>query len=123
MGKHLTLMAKLSFTEGTWRKDPWFRDLCSALASCKTAEEVADFLRDVGTLSELKAWSERWAVANHVAAGRTYRAITAKTGASTTTVTRVARFLQSGEGGYRRILARRNHHHHLTSSRGERMVP
>ena len=35
-------MAKRRFTEAGWRKDPWFRALCSALASCKSEEEVAE---------------------------------------------------------------------------------
>ena len=115
-------MAKRSFTEGNWIKDPWFRALCKAIAACKTETEVADFLRDVGTLTELQAWSERLEVAKRVALGETYRKIMEKTGASTTTVTRVARFLQSGEGGYQRILKLATHHHHPAASRGERMA-
>jgi len=115
-------MARKSFTEGNWRNDPWFRALCTAIATCKNETEIADFLRDVGTLTELQAWSERLEVAKRVLQGDTYRAITAKTGASTTTVTRVARFLQSGEGGYQRILKLAKHHHHSATSRGERMA-
>ena|SRR3989338_9281819 len=104
-------MAKRSFTEGTWKADPWFRSLCKALADCKNTEQVADFLRDVGTLSELKAWSERFEVAKQIASGKTYRMITEKTGASTTTVTRVGSYLFDGEGGYKRALASLSHHH------------
>ncbi len=115
-------MSRQSFTESNWRKDPWFKDLCKTLASCKTEAEVADFLRDVGTLTELKAWSERFQVAKQVQEGKTYRQITEDTGASTTTVTRVARFLQSGEGGYRKALGSKQHHHHHAASRGERMA-
>jgi TrpR-related protein YerC/YecD len=103
-------MAKRSFTEGTWRADPWFRNLCRALASCRNAEEIANFLRDVGTLSELKAWSERFEVAKQIAGGKTYREITEKTGASTTTVTRVGSYLFDGEGGYTRALTSLTHH-------------
>jgi len=122
MQAHLLTMAKRSFTEGNWRKDPWFRALCKAIAACKSEAEIADFLRDVGTLTELQAWSERLEVAKRVVQGETYRAITAKTGASTTTVTRVARFLQSGEGGYQRILKLAKLHHHSASARSERMA-
>ena len=115
-------MAKRSFTEGNWRNDPWFRALCKAIAACKSEAEIADFLRDVGTLTELQAWSERLEVAKRVVQGETYRTITEKTGASTTTVTRVARFLQSGEGGYQRILKLAKHHHHSKAFRDERMA-
>jgi TrpR-related protein YerC/YecD len=97
-------MVRRAFSEQTWRAHPWFRDLCRAFAACKGENEVADFLRDVGTLAELQAWSERLQVARRVARGENYRAIMQQTGASTTTVTRVARFVHDGAGGYRRAL-------------------
>lgn len=113
-------MSKRRFTEIGWRTDPSFRALCRALAACNTEKTVADLLRDVGTLSELKAWSERFEIARLLKAGKPYRAICSITGASTTTVTRVASFLQSGEGGYRAAFA--GHHHHASFPRGEKMV-
>jgi len=113
-------MSKRSFTQSGWRNDPTFRALCSAFLACKTEKQIGDFLRDIGTLSELQAWSERLQVAKQLKEGRTYRTIASMTGASTTTVTRVANFLQDGEGGYRRVL--KNHHHHALSPRGEKMV-
>ncbi len=101
-------MAPKTFTEHNWRKDPAFKALCRALASCQTPRAVADLLRDIGTLTELQAWSERLEVARLLATGKTYREIADVTGASTTTVTRVARFLQGGEGGYRRLWKEHN---------------
>ena len=97
-------MAPKTFTEHNWRQIRRSRRCCRALASCKTPAAVADLLRDIGTLTELQAWSERLEVARLLATGKTYREIADVTGASTTTVTRVARFLQGGEGGYRRLL-------------------
>ncbi len=93
-----------NFTEDTYKRDPWFKALCSALTECKTEEEMAELLRDVGTLSELQAWSERLEVARQLSGGFSYREVAKNTGASTTTVTRVARFIQNGTGGYRRFL-------------------
>lgn len=117
------LMPKRTYTEGTWRADPWFRALCNALAACKTETQVADFLRDVATLSEMRAMSERLEVARRIAAGQTYRQISKETGASTTTVTRVGNFLMGGAGGYRKSLNYIvDHHHHSASKRGRRMV-
>lgn len=113
-------MARRSFTEGNWRKDPWFTALCRAIAACKGEKEVAAFLRDVGTLSELQAWSERLEVAKQISNGKTYREICKSTGASTTTITRVAKFLE-GDGGYQRILKSATHHH-ASAPRGKRMV-
>lgn len=103
-------MGKRRFTEDSWRKEPWFRSLCSAIAQCKNEQEVAAFLRDIATLSELQAWSERLEVARLLAQGMSYRAIAKATGASTTTVTRVAKFLENGEGGYRSVLHAHRHH-------------
>ncbi len=97
-------MAKRKYTEETWRTDPWFRALNRALVHCKTEQEMADLLRDVGTLSELQAWAERLEVAKQLAHGYSYRQVAANTGASTTTVTRVAKFIENGEGGYRTYL-------------------
>lgn len=76
-----------------------------------------DFLRDVGTLSELKEWSERLEVARLLAQGISYREVAKRTGASTTTVTRVAKYMENGAGGYRKIL--NVHRHHRLLSRTE----
>ncbi|OGH96682.1 MAG: hypothetical protein A2039_01645, partial [Candidatus Melainabacteria bacterium GWA2_34_9] len=67
--------------------------------------ELADFLRDAATLSELKEMSERWAIVRDLATGKSYVDVSERTGASTATVTRVARFLFDGTGGYRQALA------------------
>lgn len=107
---------KRRFTEDAWRKEPWFKNLCAALRSFKTDEDMANFLRDIATLSELQAWSERLEVARLLAKGLSYRQIAKETGASTTTVTRVAHFLENGEGGYRRFLNAHRHHRMLAKS-------
>ena len=98
------------FTEDAYRREPWFRALCQAMLTCKSEEEMGNFLRDVGTLSELQAWSERLEVARQLSKGLSYREVSRLTGASTTTVTRVAKFIENGPGGYRRILNVHRHH-------------
>lgn len=113
-------MGKKRFTEGTWRSDSRFKRLCAAFRACRTEREVADFLRDVATLAEMKAMSERLEVARLLAAGVSYREAAACAPSSTATVTRVASFLNGGAGGYRSIL--KVHGHHRSSPRGERMV-
>jgi TrpR-related protein YerC/YecD len=95
-------MPKKRYNEGEWKNDPWFRALCCAISSCKTEEEVGNILRDIGTLSELRSWSERLEVAKLLTTGLTYRQVAAKTGASTTTVTRVAKYLSNGTGAYKK---------------------
>ncbi|PJE76005.1 DNA-binding transcriptional regulator [Candidatus Uhrbacteria bacterium CG10_big_fil_rev_8_21_14_0_10_48_11] len=106
-------MAKQRFLEKNYRQNPWFRQLCRAFLSCKTEAQLADLWRDVATLAELQALSERLEVASLIAEGRTYREVTQKTGASTTTVTRVASFLREGSGGYRRVV--KKHHRNQSS--------
>jgi TrpR-related protein YerC/YecD len=101
---------KRRFTEESWRKEPWMRALVAAIHSLKTEEDVANFLRDVATLSEMQALSERLEVARLLAQGYSYRQVAKATGASTTTVTRVAHFLENGEGGYRTVLKAHRHH-------------
>jgi TrpR-related protein YerC/YecD len=103
-------MAKRRFTEDSWRREPWFKSLVAALRSRRSDEDIENFLRDIATLSELQALSERLEVARLIAQGLSYRQVAAKTGASTTTVTRVASFLENGEGGYRDVLHTHRHH-------------
>lgn len=58
------------------------------------------FLRDLCTLSELKAMSERFEVVKRISQGENYRRISKETGVSTATITRVGYWLKNGEGGY-----------------------
>jgi TrpR-related protein YerC/YecD len=86
-------------------------DLCEALLLLKDRDEARNFLIDLCTPAELKALSERWVIARILDQGQaSYRDISAQTGASTTTVGRVARFLEKeGFQGYRLILDRLRH--------------
>ena len=113
---------KRRFTEDSWRKEPWFQTLRTALRSCKTDADMENFLRDIATLSELQALSERLEVARLLGNGLSYRQIAKETGASTTTVTRVAHFLENGEGGYRRFL-NVHRHHRMAKKPMEKPVP
>ena len=103
------------FTEDSYKKEPWFRALCQAMLSCKSEEEMGNLLRDVGTLSELQAWGERLEVARQLSKGFSYREVSRLTGASTTTVTRVAKFIENGPGGYRKVLNVHRHHRILSA--------
>jgi TrpR-related protein YerC/YecD len=83
------------------------RDLFEAILGLEDQDEVERFLRDLCTLSELQAMAHRWEVVKLVELGLPYQEISRQTGASTTTVTRVAHWLRYGEGGYRLALERR----------------
>lgn len=83
------------------------KDLFEVIASLESPKEAERFLRDLCTLSELEAMAHRWEAAQLLDQGLPYHEISRRTGASTTTVTRVAHWLRHGEGGYRQALERR----------------
>lgn len=83
-------------------------ELAEALLLLKTADEVYLFLKDLCTPQEITALKERWRVCQLLEAGNlSYRDIHRLTGASLTTISRVARFLKDEPyQGYRLILDR-----------------
>ena len=82
-------------------------DIVDALLLLQSREEVEAFIRDLMTPAEIKAFRERWQIVQLLDKGENYRAISAATGASVTTVTRVARFLKDEPyQGYRLVLDR-----------------
>jgi TrpR-related protein YerC/YecD len=83
------------------------RDLLGTVLTLEDMEEAERFFRDLCTLSELEAMAHRWQVAKLVDQGLPYHEVSRRTGASTTTVTRVAHWLRHGEDGYRLALDRR----------------
>ena len=89
----------------TW-KTPQLKKLARAFLSLKTEEELLNFLRDLCTLDELEEFGTRWEIAQMLAKGDSYRSIAKKTKVSTTTVTRIALWLEHGEGGYKAALAK-----------------
>ena len=84
--------------------------LARALLTLQTPQEIRAFLDDLCTPSEMRAFAERFRVARLLDEGQlSYRDISERTGASTTTVTRVARFLREmPHQGYRLVLDRLN---------------
>jgi TrpR-related protein YerC/YecD len=80
--------------------------LIDALLRLDSRDDAERFLRDLCTLGELRAMAQRWAVARLLDAGLHYAEISKQTGASTATITRIASWLNHGEGGYRRMLDR-----------------
>ena len=77
------------------------KDLFRAVLLLKSVDECEQFFRDLCTIQELKSLTERWHIAKMIWHGFPYRAITQKTGASSTTIARVAHWLTYGKGGYR----------------------
>jgi TrpR-related protein YerC/YecD len=82
-------------------------DLFEAILSLRTLDEAQRFFRDLCTLQEIEAMTHRWQAARLLDRGLPYLEVSAQTGASTTTVTRVAQWLRRGADGYRLVLDRR----------------
>jgi TrpR-related protein YerC/YecD len=74
--------------------------LCEALLSLRNAGEMQAFLHDLCTPAELEALVDRWSVVPYLLDGVAYREIHERTAVSITTIGRVARFLNQGNGGY-----------------------
>ena len=95
------------FQDSAW-KTPALRRLARIFLSIDKEEDLLNFLRDLCTRDELVELSQRWKIAELLAAGHLYRSIAAKTKVSTTTVTRIAEWLEHGTGGYRATLKKIN---------------
>ena len=88
-----------------WRT-PDVEALFGAIRRLDTPDETERFFRDLCTLNELHDLGQRWAVVRLLDSGLHYAEISKRTGASTATITRIASWLNHGEDGYRRALAR-----------------
>jgi TrpR-related protein YerC/YecD len=88
-----------------WRT-PDTEELWRAVLALRTADEAAAFFRDLCTFQELSELSQRWAVVRLLESALPYREIADRSGASTTTITRINQWRQHGTGGYRLVLDR-----------------
>ena len=76
-------------------------ELFEAVLCLETVEECRAFFKDLCTVPELKALSQRYQVAKLRTENHVYSDIVAQTGASTATISRVNRSISyDGSGGY-----------------------
>lgn len=80
--------------------------LFESILSLKTEEECYRFFEDLCTVPELRAMSQRLAVARMLSQKRVYSDIVNETGASTATISRVNRSLNYGCDGYELVFGR-----------------
>lgn len=80
--------------------------LFKVILSLKNADECYKFFEDLCTVPELKAMSQRLAVARMLSSKRVYSDIVSETGASTATISRVNRSLNYGCDGYELVFGR-----------------
>ena len=87
-------------------KKPRSDDMYEAILTLKTVDECKRFFDDLCTVPELKAMSQRLAVAHMLSQKQVYSDIVAETGASTATISRVNRSLNYGSDGYDLVFSR-----------------
>ena len=80
-------------------RTPDVDDLLSVLAALDDPDAIFALLEDLFTVREIRETSQRLGVARLLAAGKSYAAIEAETGASATTIARVSKCLSYGAGG------------------------
>ena len=79
------------------------RALVKAFLKLKTEKEMAAFLRDLMTIKEIEEFANRLEMARLLKKGLSYKKIADKLNVSTTTVARVAFWLNQGCGGYKKV--------------------
>lgn len=75
-----------------------------AVLGLRDKEECYAFFEDICTVSELQAMAQRLYVAQLLDKGMTYQEISAATGASTATISRINKCLEYGTDGYKTAL-------------------
>jgi len=90
-------------------------ELIDAILLLKNAKEAKRFFRDLFTEEEIVEFGKRWQAAKMLKTGISYSKIEEETGLSSTTVARVAKWLNDGMDGYKLIINRINSHHKKSS--------
>lgn len=86
-------------------KDKKEKDLIKAFSIVSSEKDTANFLRDLLTPQEIQEFSTRLEIAKLLnSKNLSYRDIAKKAGVSTTTVSRVALWLNEGSDGYKQVL-------------------
>ena len=85
---------------------PAMDQLFSTILALQSVEECYRFFEDICTIKELQDISQRLEVAQMLSQGKNYQEISAATGASTATISRVNKCLVYGSGGYRTALGK-----------------
>ncbi|MCC8356309.1 MAG: YerC/YecD family TrpR-related protein [Oscillospiraceae bacterium] len=86
----------------TQETDQLFR----SILALQSVEECYQYFEDLCTVREIQSISQRLAVAEMLAGGRSYQQTIQETGASSATISRVKRCLEYGAGGYQLVLER-----------------
>ena len=81
-------------------KDKYTDEMFEGILKLKSVDDCYKFFSDLCTPREIKSMSQRFTVAKMLIEKRVYSDIVNQTGASTATISRVNRSLESGNEGY-----------------------
>ncbi len=95
-------------TQRSYPSNPDTTSLLEAILALQSKDEAGRFLRDLLTEKEIAEFANRWKAAKLLDAGVRYTDIQNQTGLSSTTVARIAQWLQSGCNGYRLLIDRKH---------------
>lgn len=90
-------------------------ELFKAIVALKNTKEARNFLRDLLTEKEIIEFSNRWQAARMLDRGDSYTKIGKQTGLSSRTIARISKWLNSGMGGYKKMLQMESSHHTVQS--------
>ena len=85
-------------------KSPETDQLFEAILDLPDVEACYRFFDDLCTFGEITAMTQRLQVARMLSEGKTFSQISAETGVSSATITRVNKCLSYGSGGYQQVL-------------------
>lgn len=98
------------------------KQLVASILQLKNADEAKRFLRDLMTPLEIEEFGNRIEAASLLSSNMQYNYITEKTGLSSKTIARIAKWLGGSLGGYRLVLSRLSnsslHHNHPKLRKG-----
>jgi|SRR3989344_950874 len=87
------------------------KQLVAGILELRNENEAKRFLRDLMTPTEIKEFGNRLEAARLLRDDMQYNAISERTGLSSSTIARIAKWLGGSLGGYRLILSRLSKHH------------
>ena len=82
------------------KKDPQVAQLMQTISSTESPAECLALFEDLCTIKEIQDMAGRLETAFLLSEGKNYQEITAQTGISSATISRVKRCLEYGTGGY-----------------------
>ncbi len=120
-----TEITTVALVQGIGPKVDWNnsknKQLIASILQLKNRDEAERFLRDLMTEFEIAEFANRLEAASLLSKDAQYATIINRTGLSSATIARIAKWLKGSLGGYRLVLSRLNHHNSSKLGKGLRL--